>query len=501
MRDRIRTEMSHVSPVVAICGHFRSRAPPAPRTSKIPVVAKERSNMHESLAILRQDADPLSGRQGGINGEVIPMRLPPDWMSGGHINEVKFCEEFLRDNPMICVRKDLFTVDGRVNEDELRSTIYEKIKDHVFTGVAKKVSNLIQVLHMECGQGTLSLDEDRIHVANGTLYLDGRFTGKKEYCINRLPVAYDPKVPYPWKWHNFLHELLEAEDVLTLQEYMGYCLIPTNRAQKMLIITGKGGEGKSRIGMVRQKLFGRNMKNGNLAKVEQNSFARADLENMLLMVDDDMKMEALRSTNYIKSIVTAETPMDLEKKGVQSYQGNLRVRFIAFGNGSLHALNDNSYAFFRRQINLLAKQRQAGRIDDPYLADKLCSEIEGILYWAFEGLQRLARNKFTITLSEETRARMEEAEAESNNILDFMKSEGYFLHDRDSAVSSKDFYEIYRLWCEDNAVNCLSTKTFSSFLKQNLKEYELKYSNKIQIADGKLVRGFCGIQLLQKPKL
>ena len=40
------------------------------------------------------------------------------------------------------------------------------------------------------------------------------------------------------------------DDILTLQEYLGYCLIPSTKGQKMLIITGKGGEGKSRIGLV-----------------------------------------------------------------------------------------------------------------------------------------------------------------------------------------------------------------------------------------------------------
>lgn len=61
-------------------------------------------------------------------------------------------------------------------------------------------------------------------------------------------------------------------------------------------------------------------------------FARADLQNMLVMVDDDMKMEALTQTNNIKAIITAELPMDLEKKGQQSYQGDLRVRFFTVRN-------------------------------------------------------------------------------------------------------------------------------------------------------------------------
>ena len=39
-----------------------------------------------------------------------------------------------------------------------------------------------------------------------------------------------------------------------------------------------------------------------------------------------MRMEALRQTNYVKSIVTAQGKMDLERKGKQSYQGWMCTR-------------------------------------------------------------------------------------------------------------------------------------------------------------------------------
>ena len=46
-----------------------------------------------------------------------------------------------------------------------------------------------------------------------------------------------------------------------------------------------------------------------------------------------MRMEALRQTNYVKSIVTAQGKMDLERKGKQSYQGWMFARLLAFSNG------------------------------------------------------------------------------------------------------------------------------------------------------------------------
>ena len=61
----------------------------------------------------------------------------------------------------------------------------------------------------------------------------------------------------------------------------------------MMLLKGNGGEGKSRIGVVMQAMLGVNLKNGSIAKVERSPFARSDLEHELVMVDDDMKMEAL----------------------------------------------------------------------------------------------------------------------------------------------------------------------------------------------------------------
>ena len=77
-----------------------------------------------------------------------------------------------------------------------------------------------------------------------------------------------------------------------------------------LEIKGEGGEGKSQIGPVLARLFGCNMKDGSIAKISDNRFARADLEHIHLLVDDDMKMEVLKQTNYVKSIVTAQGKMD-----------------------------------------------------------------------------------------------------------------------------------------------------------------------------------------------
>ena len=283
----------------------------------------------------------------------------------------------------------------------------------------------MQTIKLEAYSESLPLQTDRIHVANGTLFLNGEFSEQKDFCLNRLPVIYDPDVEKPARWLKFMEELLNPDDILTLQEYMGYMLLPTTKAQKMMLIIGKGGEGKSRIGLVLRELFGNNMYSCSLQKIEVDKFARANLEYMLITVDDDMKLEALPQTNHIKSIVTLEDQIDLERKGQQSFQGVVYARLIAFGNGGLHALYDKTDGFYRRQLILTTKDKVDGREDDPYLIDKLRKERDGIFLWALEGLQRLVSNNYVFTESEDAKQNLVDAQEEGNNILAFMKSEGY----------------------------------------------------------------------------
>jgi putative DNA primase/helicase len=425
---------------------------------------------------------------------------PPAWLEGKHVNEVRFCECFLKEHPMKSVNGTFFTAEGRVSdENHLKKEIYDRLKPYFSSGLTKRVASLLDTMRMECYAPDLPIQYDRIHVRNGTLFLDGRFKEEKEYCRNRLPVAYCADAPQPSRWLQFLSELLESEDIRTLQEFMGYCLIPSTKGQKMLMLIGRGGEGKSRIGLVLQSLLGTNMSTGNISKIETNRFARADLEHVLAMVDDDMKLEALPQTNIIKAIITAELPMDLEKKGLQSYQGDLYVRFLGFGNGSLKALYDRSEGFFRRQIILTVRKKPPDRTDDPFLAEKMCAEADGIFLWCLEGLRRLMENNFQFTISRKAQENMDAAVSEGNNVVDFMVSEGYIRLKADMEASSRELYAVYRLWCEDNALNALSAKSFSAYLIENADRYNLEPSNNVYIGGNKRARGFAGIEILQRP--
>lgn len=331
---------------------------------------------------------------------------------------------------------------------------------------------------------------DRIHLQNGTYFLDERgFVPEKELCLNRLPVEYQPDAPAPTKWLEFLDGLLIPEDILTLQEYLGYLLIPSTKAQKMLVMTGKGGEGKSRIGLLLKKLFGEASHSESILRIETNRFASANLEYKLVMVDDDLNMVALPETRNIKSIVTAEDRLCIERKNKQAVQGLLYVRFICFGNGNLVAAHDDSDGFWRRQILITVKDRDPARVDNPFLIEELSEERPGILLWMLEGLHRLLANRYQFTISERSIQNLEAAMADSDNLTQFMQASAYVRFKPDTEERSTYLYRAYTKWCEDNLESPVPQKKFSQFLLKNAGKYGLTFSKHIE---GKY-RGFRGV--------
>ena len=117
----------------------------------------------------------------------------PFWYDGKMVKEVGFCEDFLQKHPMVRVGGSFFTREGRINDEEsVRKDIYEMLRPYLSCGLAKRASGLLEMLKLEAYAPNLPVHEDRLHVANGTLFLNGEFTDQKEFCRNRLPVKYVP---------------------------------------------------------------------------------------------------------------------------------------------------------------------------------------------------------------------------------------------------------------------------------------------------------------------
>ena len=60
-----------------------------------------------------------------------------------------------------------------------------------------RLTNILEVMKLAAHVEDFAPEADRIHLANGTLTLDGSFTeGRPDIVRSRLPVAYHPGAPH-----------------------------------------------------------------------------------------------------------------------------------------------------------------------------------------------------------------------------------------------------------------------------------------------------------------
>jgi len=166
------------------------------------------------------------------------------------VNEVVFCDEFLQNRSLKCIGGVFRDIQGEVDEEEIKHEIAQILMEHISDGICTKVKNITGTMKLRCYSEPLEVREDEIHLLNGVLRTDGAFTPERRFCTNRLNADFDVAAPLPEKFIFFLSDLLAPDDITTLQEFLGYLLIPSTRGQAMLSIIGNGGEGKSVLGTI-----------------------------------------------------------------------------------------------------------------------------------------------------------------------------------------------------------------------------------------------------------
>lgn len=418
------------------------------------------------------------------------------------INEPLFCEELLKEKQLRYINGSFFSTLGAVDENELSAEVYKTISPYVTSNVSRHTENIMKALKLRCFGTEIVANSDDIHLLNGIVRTDGTFIPEIRFCAHRLNATFDP-VAYaegklPEQFLKFLDDMLDSEDIITLQEYLGYCLIPQTNAQKAMFIIGNGGEGKSCIGVVMQSIFGSSMVTGIFHSLVTNRFSRYKLLNKLVMVDDDVQMSAFSSTGTIKNLITSRIPVEVEAKGVQSMQAELYARFICFGNGSPKALYDKSDGFTRRLIIITTNPVPKNRVPNPNITDKFIAEKDLIFLWMLEGLKRLIANNFRFTISERTKRNLSDMAADNCNIAEFLADGEYVYFGEEYEVSSNQLYGGYCHWCSVNGLTQLKQDTFTGWLKNHSQNYNISYTTNIK-KDNKHIRGFKGIRTSYVP--
>lgn len=266
----------------------------------------------------------------------------------------------------------------------------------------------------------------------------------KIVCFSKLPVDFKPEAKCE-TFLKFLKEILEENDIITIQEFFGYCLYKKYHIAKALMLTGAGANGKSTLLDVLVAMLGRdNTESISMQQLEENKFTKARLFGKLANICADLQATDLEEVGTFKSL----TGGDLIT-GEKKYGGFVKFKNFAkmlFACNQIPTASEESDAFFRRWIVIQFPNQFEGDKADPTLINKLTTEDElaGIFNWSLEGLYKLLTNKLF------TNAKTFEASKKEYMML--ANPTAYFFREECEVewgdhIFKDEFYKQFTLWC------------------------------------------------------
>lgn len=411
------------------------------------------------------------------------------------VNYKAFVDAFAAINNCVFYNGAFYTPDGEISTQAIRRDIVNSLGDMgITTRLDALTDSLYKTLKDMYSVDELSVNDKVIPLANGDLHLDKKGwvfrLGEKKHTPYRLSVNYNPiEKPTPLfdKW---LHDAFVPEDINTIQEIMGYCLVPTTAVGEAFIIVGDGEAGKSGLGSILLGLLGNASVSMETQDLVTKRFQIASVENKLLAYDDDLGSAALTETSMFKKLITADTPIRAERKYADPHQFMSYCRIIASANFMLSSLYDDSDGFFRRLHPIHIKSKEPDRkVIKNFYATILEQEKEQILKWALEGLRRVISNGWKISWSQRSKDYMTKTKSSACNIGDFFFETCEIVEDASVATTTAEMLGLYRRWCKENGIKEVSERRFSNWLSDNAEKLKIEKTENV-MRNGKRLRGY-----------
>lgn len=457
----------------------------------------------EALIKAVSDTSIISQDEVSVNPEWLNSYVTQQGKTRFEIIEPIYAECFAAKQKISYAEEAFYSGNGKIEDGLVKQFIYNDIKRYITSNTAKITENLYKALMLETKTVIPMQSENLICYDGGALTVtkEGIIDNENDetISINRLNVTYDEAAQPPKEWNKLLNDMLEPADIITLQEYLGYCLTTSVKARKMLFIIGMSRDGKSRVGDFMMELL-----KGSAVPIKMHNlsdrFVKAHISRKLLVYDDDLETSKLSATGELKQIISGGE-MQGEYKGKEHFMFKPYAKLLACGNNPLSSKYDYSDGFYNRIILLYAKPHNRPEEDDNREIDEILQKGKsGIFNWCLEGLVRLMKNNWVFTISEKSKEALQEMREDDNSLIPFLKDKSciefgdYNTH----AVHTQAFLRVYKEWCEENGIKPLVDKTITTQLKDIAKynKFPIQYTENCIIA-GKRSRGYKGMKLLR----
>lgn len=317
--------------------------------------------------------------------------------------------------------KGVYYIDIRGNKvkAKIQKLLYEEVR------TAKVINGIYNLLLMQ-DKLQKTYDEINCHPKYWINFKNGMLDPKTKelhphrpeyFSINQIPWVYNPEkgtADYPASTR-FLETSLDPEDVKTIFQFMGLCLTVETAFQYFLVLLGEGGNGKSLLISVVERLTGKeNVSNIAMQELSQR-FQGARLFGKLLNACADIPTDLLEDDSVIKKLTGGDTI-------TREYKGRDATEFVPYAKYLFSAnrfpyVGDKSDGFMRRlRVIVMDKKPQ---IPDVRLKEKLFNEMDFWIIKAVDGLRELLETN-TLTESQRSMEKRQVIEKKNNSVVAFI---------------------------------------------------------------------------------
>jgi putative DNA primase/helicase len=307
-----------------------------------------------------------------------------------------------------------------------------------------------------------------------------------EMPFHKLPITYNKEALCP-NWESFIKQVVNPDDLLTIQEWSGFLLLPDYRFHKLLWVHGEGRNGKGVWQRTMEAVLGEdNVSSIGLEEFNgSHRFALRQLYGKLFNPCSEPSTTYPLQTALLKK-ATGQDTIEAEIKGKQG-----RLKFRNYAKITVLAnkfpkVEDTTTAFKERRLfikfpNEFTGKNQIQNIEANWLT--VNDERSGILNWMLQGLKRLLdQGYFTESKTQqETEAEFLKA---SDTIGAFLKE--MVIYGKNYVSLRNAAFESYKKYCEVMGLEQESDKQFTQ---------RLKNTPKISVCQSQGERAWSGITL------
>jgi len=394
-------------------------------------------------------------------------------------------------------------ISGRMLEASRQANVFDLQKRRT----AKTLNSVIAHLRGIVEQQTPFAERRKvIHLANGVIVFNGAEAELRPFSPeyrsrHRSPIAFDENA----KCERFLNELVlpavHPEDVELLQKFAGMFLLGYNRAQRLLILDGEAGRGKTQFANVMQGVVGManvtQLRTKHLA--ERFELFRYLKRTLLVGVDVEADFLSTKGAAVLKGLVGGDWFDAEQKGGTGSFQLQGTFNVLITSNARLRVRLQGDVGAWGRRLNIVRYEAPppARKIND-FGAYLVRTEGSGILNWALMGagmvLSEIPDEGGDLKLTQRQRGIVDSLLAESDSLRHFLQER--VIADSYGDLTVTELVEGYGAYCPERKWQPLPITEVHNKLEGLMlelfgvtKRHDVKREDKNQ-------RGFSGVKFL-----